>query len=125
MQQLSDATLPWPQTPLAISVIQAAPCPLFLPHWFLLHVPLCSFLEWLAPSPQGLWASPGPLLRPLPDQVSHPDICSGFYCCCHLQTPSAAEALLGQGWEPPIFSAQACGTVTTSLTLCCHPHQIC
>lgn len=37
MQQLSDATLPWPQTPLAISVIQAAPCPRFLPHWFLLH----------------------------------------------------------------------------------------
>lgn len=101
-----------PMPSLPATLASSARTPLFI------FEVACSF----SPGVVGFSRTP---FRPLPDQVNHPGICSGFHCCCHLQTPSAAEALLSQGWERPIFSAQACATVTTRLTLCCHPHQIC
>lgn len=75
-----------------------------LPQWLLLHVLLCSFFKWLAPSPQGLWASPGPP----PQTAARPGQPPWHLLGLLLLLPSSNTLRSGSPPQPRLGTAHLC-----------------
>lgn len=96
-------------------------------HMLLSRVPASAFQTSgsLAPFPQGLWASPGPLLRLLP--LGQPPRHPSDFCWCSRHTlsahSSAGAAALGQAVHR-LCPLPSCAGSSTSPTLHCHRQHI-